>query len=219
MREFDLDLLIGKEVVVNCKTEQEAEEFLKYLDSKKYMWLSGNCIDNPNSYGYFEFIDKTCFSLRDDKKVTYSSFKWYIDHNYKILSLDDLVIKPKNNFKDYGFEADFEGEILKEVDGVYLGYVIDSGYLEMLKIYKSGSAYGNGTKGKYNLKPIKKEWYENPDNFPCVVYHIYDNSFHIATDTTINEDSRLIKIYDKYRPCDVFRPATKEEVLSLLVKE
>ena len=135
-----------------------------------------------------------------------------------------------NNFKDYGFEADFEGEILKEVkycrnQKYYIGYSIDIreglGYPYPKAWLSSGACIDddNNIVEDFSLKPIKKEWYENADNFPCIVYHIYNNSFHIATDTTIDENSRLIRICDKYRPYDVFRPATKEEVLTLLVKE
>lgn len=71
--------------------------------------------------------------------------------------------KPLNNFKEYGFTADFEGEILKEIDGYYIGYI---------NIFKKHPAVWNkkGTEKfikqiKYNLTPIKKEWYED-DSHP-----------------------------------------------------
>lgn len=125
--------------------------------------------------------------------------------------------KPKNNFKEYGFEADFEGEILKEVDGVYLGYVIDSGHIEMLKIYKDGSAYGNRTNRKYFLTPIKKEWYKNPDNFPCVVL---DRNYNMFLVKGLSVDGFLTQEFNRQvGHAEHFRPATKEEILSLLVKE
>ena len=127
-----------------------------------------------------------------------------------------------NNFKDYGFEADFKGEILRKTKhDIYIGYVVDGADADYAIEWnsKGDNLLSSRFDRNFNLKPIKKEWYENADNFPCLVYHIYNNSFHIATDTTIDENSRLIRICDKYRPYDVFRPATKEEVLTLLVKE
>lgn len=135
--------------------------------------------------------------------------------------------KPKNNFEDYGFEADFEGEILKEVKELkgieYLGYFVGGNKTYYPCIWtKSGRIWKTSVSEKdrelYNLKPIKKEWYENPNNFPCLVIHD-------------NKESVLIKYYNKtnnkliskdslvHYSIDRCRPATKEEVLSLLFKE
>lgn len=63
----------------------------------------------------------------------------------------------KNNFKDYGFEADFEGEILKEVGNYYIGYIKNiNGYIYSTKWDKKG--YGWNTDNTiYDLSPTKKE--------------------------------------------------------------
>lgn len=138
--------------------------------------------------------------------------------------------KPKNNFKDYGFEADFEGEILKEVKELkgieYLGYFVGGNKTYYPCIWtKSGRIWKTSVSEKdrelYNLKPIKKEWYENPDNAGKLV--------------SINETLGIFKSYAKENETIIYtslvnnleyiihiskcRPATKEEVLSLLVKE
>ena len=115
----------------------------------------------------------------------------------------------KNNFKDYGFEADFEGEILKQIGDILYGVV----YVEYFG--RSVVCEWN-TKGKviskykidekaFELKPIKKEWYENPDNFPCL---IKKNDWFMSVDN--NEDYQ-------YYIMDGYTLATKEEVLALLV--
>ena len=52
MREFNLDLLIGKKVVVNCKTKNEAEVFLQYLDDKNIKWSGSINIFKNNNYTY-----------------------------------------------------------------------------------------------------------------------------------------------------------------------
>ena len=54
-----------------------------------------------------------------------------------------------------------------------------------------------------NLKPIKKEWYENPDNFPCLCIDFYDNPI-------------IFFSKEEYDKCPRLRPATKEELLALL---
>lgn len=128
----------------------------------------------------------------------------------------------KNNFKDYGFEADFEGEILKEIDNFYYGIVNQYNKFETITWNLVGRPISGSTAlNKYELwelKPIKKEWYENPDNFPCLVIHD-------------NKESVLIKYYNKtnnkliskdslvHYSIDRCRPATKEEILSLLIEE
>ena len=74
--------------------------------------------------------------------------------------------KPKNNFKEYGFEADFEGEILKEVKELkgieYLGYFVGGNKTYYPCIWtKSGRIWKTSVSEKdrelYNLKPIKEE--------------------------------------------------------------
>lgn len=124
-----------------------------------------------------------------------------------------------NNFKDYGFEADFEGEILKEVKDCrnqkyYIGYSIDIreglGYPYPKAWLSSGACIDddNNIVEDFSLKPIKKEWYENPDNFPCLVFSSKINDFMVL-------DRPLVPL----KLNDEFRPVTKEEVLTLLVKE
>ena len=51
---------------------------------------------------------------------------------------------------------------------------------------------------------FKKEWYENPDNFPCLCIDSYDNPI-------------IIFSKEEYKKCPRLRPATKEEVLTLFV--
>lgn len=114
-------------------------------------------------------------------------------------------IKPKNNFKDYGFEADFEGGILAVKDGKYFG-------ISKLNESEGWVSNGWGIDGTClydhvsHLKPIKKEWYENADNFPCLCIDSYDNPIVIFSK-------------EEYDKCPRLRLATKEEVLALLVKE
>lgn len=81
----------------------------------------------------------------------------------------------ENNFTKFGFEVpDFECEILKyaEDDGIYHGIV---------KVKDSFFSTEWNTKGdcvlvredfdniKYNLTPLKKNWWEEPDAFPCII--------------------------------------------------
>lgn len=123
----------------------------------------------------------------------------------------------ENNFKDYGFEADFEGEILKEYENQFVGMVYQnegnfgcSWDKKGRCLQPDGFGYDN-----MNLKPIKKEWYEKNDNFPCIVYDTFACRVAFARKCEFN----VIDLCYDIRDISEVRPATKEEVLSLLVKE
>ena len=120
-----------------------------------------------------------------------------------------------NNFKDYGFEADFEGEILKEVDGRFVGYVTQKYDVPVFSGY--WDSQGNFTSGRikyreYNLKPITQKWYEDEDVIGKMVWCF--DLCRIAEVDRIAGDKVFIKGGGYYLIKDV-RPATKEEVLSL----
>ena len=102
-----------------------------------------------------------------------------------------------NNFQDFGFTADFEGEILKEVDNKYIGWIKSKtiGLVSGFSWFKDGG-YADGSV-EYSLTPIKKEWYEYPENFPALMtfgdgmiylvnskrkaLHYLNNSWKLAT--------------------------------------
>ena len=119
-----------------------------------------------------------------------------------------------NNFKDYGFEADFEGEILKEYENQFVGMV----YQNEANLGCSWNKKGRCLQPGYinmNLKPIKKEWYENPDNFPCIVMQI-----NCIDDRELDCGHIIFRNIDDFnRFGGDYRHLTKEEVLALLVKE
>lgn len=77
--------------------------------------------------------------------------------------------------------------------------------------YKSAGV----SNSKYSLKPIKKEWYEKPDNFPCILIDDLkeptdQNKFWYCPSVEIAEQAILF---------GNLRPATKKEVLELVIKE
>lgn len=134
-----------------------------------------------------------------------------------------------NNFKDYGFEADFEGEILSDIEDYYIGYYIETYpcVKEKQKIptfwnkYTGNCYAGAGvSNSKYTLKLIKKEWYENPDNIGKAI--IIEEERLAILKGGINRTVVCIDIQHNAElsiNVEKCRPATKEEALALLVKE
>lgn len=70
-----------------------------------------------------------------------------------------------NNFEQYGFKGDFDGEILKEIDGKLIGYIKENGKVLTIE-WNNGigtlieAGYQMIYYSKYNLTPIIKEWYD-----------------------------------------------------------
>lgn len=71
-----------------------------------------------------------------------------------------------NNFEQYGFKGDFDGEILKEFDDKFVGFVKENGVFYAMEWHKKGNNpaeafYANfAYSSQYSLTPIVKEWYE-----------------------------------------------------------
>ncbi len=86
-----------------------------------------------------------------------------------------LKEKHKNNFKEYGFEADFEGEILKVLKDhndkkYYIGYTIDVREGLSFPYPKTWTEDGkcfdddDNILDDFNLIPLVKPWYEDESN-------------------------------------------------------
>ena len=125
-----------------------------------------------------------------------------------------------NNFKDYGFEADFEGEICFQDDDFnrFFGFIVEDGK----KLARSWNKYGvSGMSYEYDLTPIKKPWYENIDcKKPAHFIDLETNTLGLAHGYNMNGDYCLNDFWkNSLSHISNARPATKEEVLTLLVKE
>ena len=188
----------------NTWCEATEENVDKLLKRKVSFWELG-CISNYiGKYKYVNIYSKdNRYEAKFRKKDISGSEIHLVNGEFQYVE-----IKPKNNFKDYGFEADFEGEILKEYENQFVGMVYQNEGNFGCSWNKKGKCLQ--TKGfgyiDMNLKPIKKEWYENPDNFPCLCIDYFDNPIVVFSK-------------EEYDKCPRLRLATKEEVLALLVKE
>lgn len=122
----------------------------------------------------------------------------------------------KNNFEEYGFTADFKGEILKKMKYSHIGYISSKNSYLAIEWDNMGNAfYGNEKQPNHNLTPIKKEWYKDESNFPCLVFVKSDSEIKISW----RYKNGAIYFDSSFTDIDNVRPATEEEVLKLLIKE
>lgn len=124
---------------------------------------------------------------------------------------DAVEYAKSDSFKQHGFEIpSFAGEILKKIDGYHIGYIQDHDGISSVVWYEDGVS--DLQLDKFNLTPIKKEWYEYPENFPALVWYKEDLVYIVG----IGEDTLLKNVYwnDVCYPDDCIL-ATKAELMSL----
>ena len=64
---FDLEEFKKEFIAINCQTEKEAREFLKYLDSKGLQWCDDSSLLEETEWEDYE--EKTCYTYNDDSII------------------------------------------------------------------------------------------------------------------------------------------------------
>lgn len=127
--------------------------------------------------------------------------------------IDSGIVVLLNNFEDYGFTADFEGEILKEDEGYFHGFIKPVDTHHNLKPMKYEYHLWNSTGGvetgalSNRLVPIKPKWYEDASNFPILCY--VDDNLKVLDSVEYNILSKDVD----------FRLATDEQIDSLKINQ
>lgn len=125
---------------------------------------------------------------------------------------EEVIVKKINNFEEFGFSGDFEGEILKQFDNRYIGYFINKcNYPIECHWDSNGNSFiGLISNSIYNLTRTKKEWYELEENIGRL---LTDGSTFISFDKAY---------FDKWDGSLVgygYRLATNEEIDALKTKD
>ena len=141
------------------KKNNAYDEFVKNFDLSYYIKYTSSPKENVNFMNAFDWtwrntnVDYWCNLSNQWDKLKYVSY----DMNW-LRHEKEKFDRYKNNFKDYGFTAEFEGEILKEIDNQYIGYYKSSNDTIIPTIWdKKGNNIHNTA---YNLIPYNKEWFE-----------------------------------------------------------
>ena len=75
----------GKSYVVNCRTEEEANQFLVTLDMMGLKWCNG--MSYLSGTNWDEYESETCYC---PERGTYGSLKYFKKEGYKICRMHDL---------------------------------------------------------------------------------------------------------------------------------
>lgn len=183
--QFDWKEFMNKnnKIAVHCKTEEEAIDFCRQMNTHGMKWYNGDSYIESNEWNKEK--EKTCYAnhgLRSYKD-------WYEERGYKILEWSDYMIKYPINYLEYGYVVEFENGKLAmympsqygdcfdlEDDGhcVYLSYYrnkkelkyldINDSMKDVIKIY-GYAKYGSDSRNLYienrpiiweRLKEVKK---------------------------------------------------------------
>lgn len=81
-------------MVIHCKTEDEAKELFKHLDSLGYKWNCTRCDNSLNEKStLFETCgDKMCYEIKTNNTILYSDYDFYEEEGYTITEFSDLII-------------------------------------------------------------------------------------------------------------------------------
>lgn len=102
---FNIEDYKGK-YAMHCKTEEEAKDFCRYLDSVEKKWCSGDSYVRVNKWNEFE--EKTCYSFNNGY---YAPISHFIVYNYKILEWSDFM---DNKFTKADLKS---GDVILRRDG------------------------------------------------------------------------------------------------------
>ena len=122
-------------------------------------------------------------------------------------------IEKRNNFREYGFTADFKGEItFIDHKNFMIGFTSHNIGIIARMWDINGKCYsidGEYYEPKFNLVSIK--WYEKEENYPCLMFNMRGKHLFVLNS---KED------WDSaFESASNYRLATKDEIESLIVEE
>jgi len=85
---FDLERLRGKEVVVNCRTKEQARSFINWVNSLEVDIYSYNI--------WHKYKEYTCLYLTSDLLWSYGKKTCFEGKNYEIISYKEALITESN---------------------------------------------------------------------------------------------------------------------------
>lgn len=111
--------IIGKKIAVNCKTKEEAKEFIRIAYENGYHWLANKTIKATN---YEVYEADTCYNISSNRRIYFGTKKWYNSDYYRIINFNEISI---NSVKQ-SYHLDIKRKnnktiaILKDVNGKYI---------------------------------------------------------------------------------------------------
>ena len=89
---FNIDEYKGDNIVMRCRTQESANQFLKYLDSVGRQWRSGTKYPKNSQFAHYK--DRTCYRFN---RGEYGSVGYFESYEYEILEFEDFDWSDENS--------------------------------------------------------------------------------------------------------------------------
>lgn len=91
------EFLDGEKIAINCRTEKEAEEFLRMCDKEGFTWCGGgNLLSHVNWWNAYK---ERTYLGGEDKEIQYGTKLCFEADGYKTLSYSELMGETKKEDK------------------------------------------------------------------------------------------------------------------------
>lgn len=140
MSKFNFDEWKGKEVVMHCKTEEEAKDFCRVMHDAGRKWVSGETYEK-NTFWEAYTID-TCYAFNANQ---YSGREYFKEEGYTILEWSDYTEKKPFTKPDLR-----SGDVCVQRDGLVMICCVETDALVSQDGYNRLSSYNNELKWGYS---------------------------------------------------------------------
>lgn len=110
IKQFDLERLRGKAVAVNCKTEEQAQDFVN--------WVYSLGVDECNRPFWENYKENSCYILTKNSIWSFESIEYYETLKYKVISYEEALLKP--------YKPIIRDEFIKKVKTEKIGIICNS---------------------------------------------------------------------------------------------
>jgi len=187
--EFDLEKLKGKEVVVNCETREQANNFVK--------WVCSLGVDDESYSHWEDYMESTCYKLQDDLMWDMYDLDSCKYHGYKVISYEEALLKEnkmedKNKNSTESTEVKIKDEFIKKVKTEKIGVRINS--KEELDIwYNFLDKHMDKSLDRYYRPFIKGDVYANYTYWNNIIEYNSDNGFFEGKGFTIYDFKDIVE--------------------------
>ena len=85
MEKFDLERLKGKKVAVNCRTEEQFQNFVDWANSLE--------TDSGKHNHWGNYKEDSCLILKSDLLWAYGNIEWFEIEGYEVISYEEALLK------------------------------------------------------------------------------------------------------------------------------
>lgn len=123
-KQFDLERLKGKAVAVNCKTEEQAQDFIN--------WVNSLGVSAEKETNWYQFETNCCYILTENLLWACSYKAFYQNYGYEIISYEEALLKEPKDKVIPNLKPTVREEFIQKVQTEKIGIICST--LEELEV-------------------------------------------------------------------------------------